>query len=92
MSQKQPTPLPANAHRKLPARDSLDRSPEGIDSPANAYLAPTTELQTLRDNFFEYTCGRLSEKDFKAAVSEYAESLRRRRESAPACPTARPAQ
>jgi hypothetical protein len=26
---------------KLPARSSLDRSAEGIDSPANAYLAPS---------------------------------------------------
>lgn len=26
---------------KLPSRSSLDRSPEGIDSPANSYLAPS---------------------------------------------------
>lgn len=87
MSQKQPNPLPAGARR---------------DSPANAYLAPPIEgdrrlllahdLQTLRENFVEYTSGRLSEKDFKAAVSEYAAALRRLRDSVPDSQTARPAQ
>jgi hypothetical protein len=32
---------------KLPARSSLDRSPEGIDSPANAYLAPSISGDAL---------------------------------------------
>jgi hypothetical protein len=50
-----------NAHRKLPKRSSLDRSPEGIDSPANSYLAPPISGAAFADKpafrmpHFKYT-------------------------------------
>jgi hypothetical protein len=42
----------------------------------NPGAAASPALEALRQQFWEYCQGSLSEKDFKLAVAEYSQSLR----------------